>query len=133
MRRRAVWLLAACLAVAALGMAWLLSGPDLTVEEGSAAADGRALTYVVRNRALSPLAVGTDPWASLSRREGEEWLDTGIGQELHEDGGLSIGALGRRTFSLPLEAPLEPGTYRLEVEGQRDGKKVLLEAVFTEP
>ena len=112
---------------------WLWMPQPLSVKPESTGTSSRELLYELGNRSFSPLAVGTDPWASLFRREGEEWVSTGIGQDFHEDGGLSIGAFGRRTFSLPLEASLEPGTYRLEVEGQRDGEKILLEAVFTVP
>ena len=119
--------LAAALAALAL---WLWMPQPLSVESESAGAGSRELLYEIGNRSFSPLAVGTGPWASLLRQEEGAWRDTGAGDRLHEDGGLSIAAFGRRTFSLPLEEPLAPGTYCLRVEGRRDGESVLLEKIF---
>ena len=102
----------------------------LSVEPESAGAGSRELLYEVGNRSFSPLAVGTRPWASLLRQEEGAWRDTGAGDRLREEGGLSIAAFGRRIFSLPLKEPLAPGTYCLRVEGCRDGESVLLEKIF---
>ena len=71
---------------------WLWMPQPLSVEPERAGAGSRELLYEVGNPSFSPLAVGTGPWASLLRQEGDAWRDTGAGDRLHAhraDGGVS--------------------------------------------
>ena len=133
-KQRREWLWAAGLVVLVLaiqGAVRLLAPYGLTVEGESAGAASRELAYVVHNRTSAPLAVGLEPKAALFRREGENWLDTGAGQELRSDVGLELGAFSSGNFTLSLEEPLEPGEYRLTVEASPSGKEpILLEKTF---